>query len=88
MTDFMPSDFDGNQGQRVMLSNLDLDLIDRCAARRHYRILRIAMYAPQSYTGPDHPCSQGHYGMSRSEAKEFIWNFYSEVSWLTYLGSK
>ena len=67
---------------------LDLDLIDRCAARRHYRILRIAMYAPQSYTGPDRPCYQGCYGMERKDAKEFIWYFYDEVSWKSYLGSK
>lgn len=67
---------------------LDLDLEDRCAARRQYRTLRIAMYAPQSYTRPDRPSYQGCYGMDRDEAKKFLSDFYKVVSWKTYMGSK
>lgn len=73
---------------RMNLSELDLDVTERCAARRQYRSLRIAVYAPQSYTGPDHPSCQGFYGMSRHDARNFIGKFYRELAWLMYLGSK
>lgn len=73
---------------RRNLFETDLELIDRCAARRHYRILRLAIYAPISYTGWDRPSYQGCYGMDRDEAKAYIRAFYGEVSWKTYLGSK
>lgn len=66
----------------------DLNLADRCAMRRQYRDLRIAIYAPQSYTGPDRESYQGCYGMSRERAKEFLIRFYREVAWHQYLGSK
>lgn len=61
---------------------------DRAACRRQYKILRIAVYAPQTYTGPDRPCYQGCYGKDRQEAKTFLFDFYAMISWLTYLGSK
>jgi len=72
----------------VNLYDLELDAADRCAARRQYRTLRIAVYAPQSYTGPDRQSYQGCYGMERDEARDFIAAFYREVSWKSYLGSK
>lgn len=61
---------------------------DRAACRRQYKILRIAIYAPQTYTGPDRESYQGCYGLDRQEAKQALFAFYSDLSWLTYLGSK
>lgn len=43
------------------------------------------MYAPSS---SGYPLDNGYYGLSRDEAKTLILNFYREVSWLTYVGSK
>lgn len=67
---------------------LDLDLADRCAVRRQYRILRIAIYAPQSSEYAVNGMYQGCYGMDREQAKQALWAFYSEVSYAAYLGSK
>lgn len=61
---------------------------DRSACRRQYKILRIAVYAPQTYTGPTNSCYHGYYGLDREEAKQALFAFYSNLSWLTYLGSK
>lgn len=66
----------------------ELDLADRCAARRQYRILRIAVYANQEYTGSDKPAYQGCYGMDREPARAFLHAFYSQLSWANYIGSK
>ena len=73
---------------RRNLHETDLTLEDRCAARRHYRILRIAIYGDIAYTGWDRPALQGCYGLERDEAKKRIRDFYGDVSWNTYLGSK
>lgn len=73
---------------KVLLCQLDLDPIDRCAARRHYRILRIVTYAPQSSEHALGGMCQGWYGMDRDEAKAFIFNYYTELSWHNYLGEK
>ena len=54
------------------LYDTDLDLAERCAARRQYRILRIAMYGDIEYTGWDRPAYQGCYGLDRDEAKKRI----------------
>ena len=70
------------------LYDTDLDLAERCAARRQYRILRIAMYGDIEYTGWDRPAYQGCYGLDRDEAKKRIAEFYDEVSWMSYIGSK
>lgn len=74
-----------------MMRNLvdsDLSLADRCAARRQYKTLRLAMYANIEYTGWDRPAYQGCYGMDRDAAKKFIRDYYAQVSWADYLGSK
>lgn len=73
---------------KVILTNMDLDPIDTAAARRHYRILRIAIYAPQRSIYAHDTMYQGCYGLSREEAKQFIADFYDEVSHRAYLGSK
>jgi hypothetical protein len=70
----------------VNLWETDLDLEDRCAARRQYRTLRLVIYAPQSSGRGE--MYQGCYGMSREDAKRFLRQFYLQVSWYTYLGSK
>lgn len=80
----MTEDFDYD----INMVMTDLDPVDRCAMRRHYRDLRIAVYAPQSYTGPDRQSYQGCYGMGRTEAKEFLAKHYGELAWHQYLGSK
>ena len=66
----------------------DLSKEDRAACRRHYKILRIAIYAPMTFTGPDRESYQGYYGLDRQEAKQVLFAFYSHLSWLSYLGSK
>lgn len=76
---------EGARPLRVCLNEMDLDLVDRCAARRQYRILRIAIYAPDGAQGDRF---HGHYGLSREEAKGRIFDFYVDVAWMTYLGSK
>lgn len=73
---------------RVWLDRMDLDQADRCYARRAYRILRIAVYAPQSSPHARHGMYQGCYGMDRDEAATFVRDFFAEVAWTTYLGSK
>ena len=78
----------GDGPLKVHLWNLELDLADRCAARRQYRSIRIVMYAPQSSPYAANGMCQGWYGKSREEAKRFIYDFYQEVAWLEYLGSK
>lgn len=70
------------------LSELELDLIDRCIIRRWYRIIRIVMYAPQSSPYAATGMCQGFYGKSRAEAKEWLMSIAHEISWLNYLGSK
>jgi hypothetical protein len=72
----------------MMLWNTDLDLAERCAARRQYRILRIALYAPQCSEYSRTGMFQGAYGMTRDDAKKRIMDYYLDVSWYTYLGSK
>lgn len=78
------------KGGQVMLGIFDLDALDRNYARRCYRILRIRV----PYGAPGSPELNGSraegcsYGMSRQEAKDFIYDFFSEVSWRAYLGSK
>lgn len=64
----------------------ELDLADRCAMRRQYRTLRLVIYAPQSsgYT----PMLQGCYGLSREEAKVILREFYTQIDWNLYIGSK
>jgi hypothetical protein len=73
---------------RFRLTELDLSAADRCAARRQYRTLRIAQYAPQTSPFARDGMYQGHYGMGRDQAKAFIRGFYEEVSWREYVGSK
>lgn len=75
---------------QVMLGEFDLDAVDRNYARRCYRILRIRIPygAPGSAMLDGYRAEGQSYGMSRDEAKDFIYNFFSEVSWRAYLGSK
>jgi hypothetical protein len=73
---------------RVNLFESDLSVADKCAARRQYRTLRLAMYAPQSSEYAVNGMYQGCYGHDRDGAREIIRNYYTTLSWLTYLGSK
>lgn len=66
----------------------ELEAADRCTIRRWYKALRIAIYAPQSYTGPDRESYQGCYGMERQEAKGLLAYVAQQVDWAFYLGSK
>lgn len=82
-------DADHESPPRMMLwRDYELDLADRCAVRRQYRSLRIAVYASQKYTGLTQPACQGWYGMSRDDARQFLAAFYQQVAWANYLGSK
>ena len=73
---------------RFNLYLTDLSWPDRCACRRHYRILRIAMYAPQNSPYAKHGMYQGCYGMHRVDARRFLRDFYNEISQMSYIGSK
>ncbi len=70
------------------LYETDLTLADRAACRRQYRTLRIAMYAPTTSPHGRLGVYQGSYGMTREEAKNFLMDFYREVSWHQYIGEK
>jgi hypothetical protein len=77
-----------NREAWVFLDNMELSVADKCAARRQYRTLRIAMYVSQSSPYSEKGMYQGCYGMDREEAKQFIYKFYCELAWHDYLGSK
>lgn len=70
---------------KVRLCDLDLNALDRAYARRCYRIVRIAIYAPDGAQGDRF---HGWHGMDRDTAKRFVSEFFTEVSWHMYLGSK
>jgi len=73
---------------RLNLYLTDLSWTDRCACRRQYRTLRIAMYAPQDSPYANNGMYQGCYGLSRTEARQYLVAFYREVSHMTYLSEK
>lgn len=79
---------DEQESLKVNLWDMDLDLADRCSARRQYRAVRIVTYAKQSSPCAKNGLYQGHYGKDRDQAKRFILYFYKEVAWLQYIGSK
>jgi hypothetical protein len=83
-----PDDFVENWTPRVRLAHLDLDERERCAIRRHYRDLRLAIYAPQSSEYAWNGMYQGCYGMDRDEAKVFLWDYWTTIADHVYLGTK
>lgn len=80
---------------RIKAGNLDgmvvlweLSERDRAVLRRHYRVLRMAIYAPQGTPWAERGMCQGWYGLSREEAKAKLVSYWAEVDEAYYIGSK
>lgn len=84
--DLEPGPFHSPKRPRFNLGQLDmLTAQDRAAARRHYRYMRAMAMLHAHYRGTD---TTARHATERGYARQFVWDFYVELSWQLYIASK